>query len=202
MKKCFKCNQVLDLSEFYKHPSMLDGHLNKCKSCNKKDSEDRRKEKEKDVNWVLSERKRHREKSRKYREAGKASKADQEYKNKWAKQNPEKIKAHRIVNSALRSGKIHRHPCFICGNKAQAHHDDYSKPLEVIWVCPKHHAEIHIKINEQKLMKKDYQDDPEEYFQMLKDREEQKTEDFNKHWERTRPNEVPGGNTFSYLPKE
>ena len=179
---------------------MLDGHLNKCKSCNKKYSEERRKEKEKDVNWVLSERKRHREKSRKYREAGKVSKVKNG--NKWALQNPEKKKAHNIVNSALRSGKIHRHPCFICGNKAQAHHEDYSKPLEVIWVCLKHHAEIHIKINEQKLMKKDYQDDPEEYFQMLKDREEQKTEDFNKHWERTRPNEVPGGNTFSYIPKE
>jgi hypothetical protein len=47
-----------------------------------------------------------------------------------------------------------------------------------------------------------YKDDPEEYFQIKKDREEQKTQDFHDYWNRWHPNEVPGGNTFSYLPKE
>jgi hypothetical protein len=40
-KKCFKCNNVLPLSGFYKHPQMADGHLNKCKDCNKKDTMER-----------------------------------------------------------------------------------------------------------------------------------------------------------------
>lgn len=149
MKKCFKCSQLLNLSEFYKHSEMLDGHLNKCKSCTKTDVENRRKEKASDIDWVLSERKRHREKSKRYRELGIISKNNAQ--KKWALNNPEKKQARQRLQYALKLGKLHRHPCFICGNKAQAHHDDYSKPLDVVWVCSKHHGELHVKINEKKL---------------------------------------------------
>lgn len=36
-KKCFKCKEILSLDNFYTHPEMLDGHVNKCKECNKHD---------------------------------------------------------------------------------------------------------------------------------------------------------------------
>jgi hypothetical protein len=151
MKQCFKCKRHLELFEFYKHSMMADGHLNKCKFCTKQDTENNRKNKEQDINWVLSERKRHREKSRKYRSDNKDVNDSNLYNKKWCKKNPEKRKAHNAVKNALKSGKIHRHPCCICGNKAQAHHEDYSKPLDVIWLCLRHHADRHIEINEQKL---------------------------------------------------
>jgi len=151
MKQCFKCKRYLELLEFYKHSMMADGHLNKCKSCARQESEKRRKHKEQDINWVLSERKRHRENSRKYRNEGRIFKKSYLYDKKWNEKNPEKKKAHSEVRSALRSGRIHRHPCSVCGNKAEAHHEDYSKPLDIIWLCTKHHAARHIEINEEKL---------------------------------------------------
>jgi hypothetical protein len=53
---------------------------------------------------------------------------------------PEKYIAHNAVSRALRAGHLIRTPCVICGAiDVQAHHEDYSKPLEVIWLCFKHH---------------------------------------------------------------
>lgn len=63
---------------------------------------------------------------------------------KWKIANPEKYKAQYALGNNVSRGKIKRQPCEVCGNpKTHGHHDDYSKPLEVRWLCPKHHAETH-----------------------------------------------------------
>lgn len=46
----------------------------------------------------------------------------------------------------LKRGKIIRQPCRDCGAEAQMHHPDYSKPLEVIWLCREHHLAEHHKM--------------------------------------------------------
>lgn len=57
---------------------------------------------------------------------------------------PEKYAAHSAVLVAVRSGRLLRRPCEVCGTEpAHAHHDDYSKPLDVRWLCPAHHGEEH-----------------------------------------------------------
>lgn len=57
---------------------------------------------------------------------------------------PEKVAATIAVNNAVRDGRLVKQPCESCGVlKVEAHHDDYSKPLEVRWVCNKHHRAIH-----------------------------------------------------------
>jgi DNA-binding XRE family transcriptional regulator len=57
---------------------------------------------------------------------------------------PEAILARSAVARALRRGDFHRLPCEVCGSpKSHAHHEDYSKPLEVRWLCEEHHIAAH-----------------------------------------------------------
>ncbi len=51
-------------------------------------------------------------------------------------------RACRAIRKAIREGKLTPKPCEICGEpRTQAHHEDYSKPLEVKWLCKNHHVE-------------------------------------------------------------
>lgn len=52
-----------------------------------------------------------------------------------------RIKAQK----AVKSGKLCRQPCEVCGqfSPIHAHHEDYSKPMDVVWLCPLHHSERH-----------------------------------------------------------
>lgn len=67
----------------------------------------------------------------------------------WIKRNPEKRRAHEIVFDAVAAGTLVRQPCERCGEPAQAHHEDYSKPLLVTWLCPRHHKARHREMREQ-----------------------------------------------------
>jgi len=65
MKPCIRCKEVKPIDEFYAHPMMGDGHLNKCKACCKEQARERHYRKTKnDPVWVESERERHRQKFR------------------------------------------------------------------------------------------------------------------------------------------
>jgi hypothetical protein len=62
--------------------------------------------------------------------------------------NPEQRKkdnARSYAGVYLRRGKIERKPCQKCGEKAEMHHEDYSKPLEVTWLCRECHLNLHAK---------------------------------------------------------
>lgn len=49
-----------------------------------------------------------------------------------------------FVKKAITRGVLVPQPCEVCGQeKAHAHHDDYSKPLKVRWLCRKHHQQHH-----------------------------------------------------------
>ena len=154
MKTCFKCQQAKPLTEFYRHAQMADGHLNKCKCCTKKDSHQHHQHKlATDVQWALAERGRHRDKSRRYRAAGVAPIPSNESKRQYLDRNPIKHAAHIAVHRAIGSGRLTRQPCEQCGAvKTEAHHDDYTKPLSVRWLCVRHHNEFHVKQREALLL--------------------------------------------------
>ena len=62
----------------------------------------------------------------------------------YRKANPEKRKAHEAVRAALLNGSLVSLPCSECGEtKTEAHHYAYDMPLDVIWLCRKHHAQLH-----------------------------------------------------------
>jgi Homeodomain-like domain len=63
---------------------------------------------------------------------------------RWRQRYPEKSIAQSKVAYAIRKGVLRSQPCETCGRfPADAHHEDYAKPLEVRWLCPVHHAETH-----------------------------------------------------------
>lgn len=134
IKNCIKCGEEKILSEFHKHKQMEDGHLNKCKDC------------------VCEYVKKHyRENPEYYQKYEKARNQEPERKNlrygyqiKHRKNNPDKYRARTAIGNALRDGRIERDSCIHCQNpETQAHHHDYSKPLDVVWVCFDCHRKHH-----------------------------------------------------------
>jgi hypothetical protein len=68
---------------------------------------------------------------------------------KWRRDNPVGDRAHNAVNNAIRDGKLAKGSrCSIRGCKRtdlHAHHKDYSKPLDVTWLCALHHHRLKAK---------------------------------------------------------
>ena len=146
MKTCFKCGQSKPLAEFYAHPKCRQGTLNKCKECAKIDAGLHYQKQMQDPAWIAKERERQRIKERARRASGKVV-SDQAAKIRWAKRNPHKTRAQYLARIAVLNGKIAKLPCQVCGNAAvQGHHDDYARPLDVRWLCVRHHAEHHVRL--------------------------------------------------------
>jgi len=150
-KVCFKCGRRKVMEEFYKHSGMADGHLGKCKGCTKEDVNVHRVNNLEKVLQYDRDRYRNDPGRRERSEASmaRAWAADPEryrsYKRDWRARNKDKVNAQNKVARAIKVGTLTRGPCEKCGAKAQAHHDDYTKPLDVRWLCPKHHGEHHRK---------------------------------------------------------
>ena len=149
MKRCFKCGEKKELSEFYKHSGMNDGYLGKCKECTKADTRANRIAK---IDYYrMYDRKRaslpHRVALTKKLAATPSRRASAKIARKrWEDEHKERRDAQVKLLNAVRDRKVVKWPvCSIpeCDRKPEAHHPDYSQPLSVVWLCPKHHRAAH-----------------------------------------------------------
>jgi hypothetical protein len=135
-KECFKCLAVKPLTEFYKHKQMADGHVNKCKECNKTD--------------VAEHRSKNIEKIREY-DRGRSRllhrlELKKEINKRWLSEHKDRSNAQQKLRRAVKNGTVKKQLCWACGEKAEAHHPDYSRPLDVVWLCVVHHRQTHALI--------------------------------------------------------
>ena len=167
-KVCFKCCEKKPISEFYRHSQMADGHLGKCKQCTKDDTVknyaankdyyknyDRlramlphRVEMRKRYAATPNGRKIIDECRNRYSESPEGKEKIRESRLKWVSNNAEKRAAHIKKGNAVRDGKILPvSVCSKCGvdGRIEAHHPDYTKPLDVVWLCRSCHLAEHGK---------------------------------------------------------
>ena len=124
-KVCFKCGIEKPLSEFYKHPKMADGHLNKCKECAKRDVRKDYLEKSKYEEYMEKERARGREKYHRLGYANVKTDAKRLKEKKYASLR----NARRMFNSAPPNTELH--------------HWNYNIKTQVVCLDKRVHRRVH-----------------------------------------------------------
>ena len=155
IKTCKKCGKKKELSQFYKHSEMKDGCLNICISCKRLYALEYRKKNK--VKVIEYDRKRGRLELRrqsyeryierlKLNDPNKYKSMREKALKKYNEKSKRKKTARAKVYEAIRLGLLIRPElCAVCGKKGKidAHHKDYNKPLEVIWLCKTCHGKEH-----------------------------------------------------------
>ncbi len=132
---CKKCNETKSADKYYWTEDGTELALGyTCKECDRQRAR----------RYYRSNEEQELQRARNYYRKNKKSVIDKLVKS--SKLYPEKWKCRRHTLEAVRCGKLEKLSCEVCGEaKVQAHHTDYSKPLEVNWLCTKHHGEQHRK---------------------------------------------------------
>jgi len=148
MKKCTKCGGEHPLASFYKNSKLRGGRANICKECHK--ASIRANQKKRIEYYLEYSRKRkkcpvYQAAQRAYRHSASGRAAKKKANLRYERKNPGREKANKAVAYALKTGLLIKKSCTVCGTtkSIHGHHEDYSKPLDIIWLCALHHSEVH-----------------------------------------------------------
>lgn len=131
MKECKDCLKSKQKSEFY-------GVQGECKSCTRLRVQ---------LNYSTN-REHYIEYERTRQQDPERRKKKLEYQKVMRAKHGGKYKARHKVSNALRDGRLVKDVCVVCKSKnVEAHHTDYRKPLQVMWVCRKHHMQLENKVS-------------------------------------------------------
>ena len=174
MRTCKRCKVEKDDSQFGILRCSKDGINPRCRQCcckstkeSNKSSEAIANQKKYQAQWQKQNRERRLQQSRewyernlekaremslaatrKYLKTENGRKKVNKRASEWDRKNPEKRRAHDRAMYAVETGKLIRPDiCSSCHKecKPHAHHEDYSKPLDVIWLCSRCHFLLHHK---------------------------------------------------------
>lgn len=151
LKVCTKCKTEKALSEFHRSKANPDGLQYWCKVCLRAVMKVYRPD---PVRLAANQRRyqeKHRDKileyQRRYRAANreKLRRLNSLYDRRRRERDAIKVAARRAIRNEIRKCKDFRGPCLICGSRerVEAHHEDYLRPLDVMWLCKTHHLEMH-----------------------------------------------------------
>jgi hypothetical protein len=136
--RCGKCHEFFPKEGFYKNKRTILGITSECRNCHCKTSLNSR-------DQELA-----RKNNREY--ARRAVKANpKKFRELWKKRNivkDERYTARMLLNRAVKRGDITKpNRCEECDQEIRltAHHDDYSQPLKVRWLCYECHGKLHRK---------------------------------------------------------
>ena len=133
-KPCSVCGVKKSLGEFQKRARSADGRTAACRTCLQL----------RDAKRYPKERKYRLAQHRIYMQTADGKNSHARSAIEWRERNIVKRAAHILLGNALRDGKIEKGPCEVCGDRdVHGHHDDYTKPMKVRWLCPTHHRQHH-----------------------------------------------------------
>lgn len=151
LKACGACETVKPIDQFSRNRTRKDGRQNSCKACMAVRTKawyraNKPRAAELQTRWREENRERTRELQRNERAEDPAGRRERE--RRVREKHPEKVNARQALRYAVRTGKVQKaDSCERCGQPSDrslhGHHRDYSKPLEVEWLCWECHAEVH-----------------------------------------------------------
>ncbi len=148
-KSCNSCAQVKLINEFYKNSDLRDGHVNECKSCNSARGKKYRLAHIEILHKYEKNRAQMPHRKVKYETSPERKKTIQKTSGDYRRKHPDREKAVAKINNSIYLGKLERQPCWVCGSlRVDAHHPAYDQPLNVVWLCRKHHLQLHKEATE------------------------------------------------------